>query len=254
MILIYYCQKDNHFPSPFPHPTPPSCAGYGLSYTVDALRRRENWVMVELALRLSVSDLLIKFIFNIVTTSQNQNTSLPPRSPCAPQRHWTSLIITGHDCDVTYRIVRVEDGFELTLFTQLLIYPVDSEIKSPRRKAGSSRWTNLLVKEEVLVLRLTYLGLVCIFLTMCITTIGYLFVMWSILMGKSHGSYLHRSSHLIVILTSCVSRTSEERYSLSRRQCTNTEAEVGLLWQSYRQRLFLTEAPGEYIPYHFRLI
>lgn len=32
----------------------------------------------------------------------------------------------------------------------------------------------------------------------------------------SNANYLHRPSHLVVILTSCMSRTSEERYSLSR--------------------------------------
>lgn len=53
--------------------------------------------------------------------------------------------------------------------------------------------------------------------------------MRSTLIGKSQTSWLHKSPHLVVISTSCLPRTHNEKYPLWSMQWRHTEAEASLL-------------------------
>lgn len=100
--------------------------------------------MVELALEFGASSLSIGFLFNIIPTFLdsepfNVPTSFPypPKTLCFPYGQC-------HYCGVAHRITKLEDGFELTSFIQLLTV---CSLWDQDAKTGCSKPTNPPVKE-----------------------------------------------------------------------------------------------------------
>lgn len=81
-----------------------------------------NWVMVDLALGIGASDLLIKFLFNVVPSLPNSELFNGPTFSLCP--HPKALAIPDcqcHCCEATYGVMELEDGCEHTYFTPLLV-------------------------------------------------------------------------------------------------------------------------------------
>lgn len=121
-IRHYQCHSLNDNPSPHPisHLEPPVCSDHGVYHTVDALHRRENWVMVDLALEFCASGLSITFLSNIIPTFPDSEPFNIPTSFLYPSKTLCFPYSQCHYCGVAHRITKLEDGFELTFFIQLL--------------------------------------------------------------------------------------------------------------------------------------